>query len=117
MLSMILLEADANKAALSDADDAPLGHVPVLGDLLAVDTHAPLLEQPPGVAGALREACLEQHRDQVGAARREVGDLARRLAAANPPLPLRLGLGRRMRAVEPLDESPGDGSLRIARIV
>src|SRR4030081_3016447 len=116
MLSMILLEADANKIALSHADHVAIGQIPVFGHLVTVDPDASLLGRAASLAGALREAGLEKRGDQFGPAGNEVGDLARLLALAKPAVPLGLGGGRRVGAVEALDEAPSDCRLCVTRV-
>src|SRR5438105_3218464 len=117
MLSVILAEADANKIAFSGADDGAVSDVDIVRDLISADPDAALLEQPAGLAGALRKARLEEDRDQVGAAWPELAQLGWQLPLAETPLPLGFSRLGGVCAVQPLYQAAGDSRFGIPRIV
>src|SRR5258707_3543501 len=117
MLSMILSQPDSNETSLTDLQDVAVVELGVSRCLVAVDAHAPLVDEPPSLGAALRKLDLDERLDQV--LRFRYAPLRHRFGHVAPAqLALEVGLGarRRLLPMKSLDELASEGRLGIARL-
>src|SRR6266568_7467235 len=117
MLSMILSQPDSNETSFTDLQDVAIVELSGSRCLVAVDAHATLVDEPPGLGAALRKLNLDERLDQVLWFR--YAPLWHRFGHVAPAeLAVEVGLGarRRLLPMQSLHQLARQGRFGVARL-